>query len=124
MGKKIVENHKIVPEQKNKNIVEELIQQQNTTSEFSFVESEEAEEKKPQETFEPKQETEIKEEAFEPKQETEIKEEAFVRIIVLTDAASYLDYGIRYLKNESVQITDCKAYERLMKTGLFVCLSK
>ena len=36
MGKKIVENHKIIPEEKDKNIVEELIQQQNITSEFSL----------------------------------------------------------------------------------------
>ena len=120
MGKKIVENHKIIPEEKDKNIVEELIQQQNITSEFSFVEGEEAleeaEEKKPQEAIETRQEAE--------ENKSEVKEEAFVRIIVLTDAASYLDYGIRYLKNQSVEITDRKAYERLMKTGLFVCLSK
>lgn len=144
MGRKVTENHKVV-EQSSQGAAEDLIKQQNAAEDFVLGEREEEsqaadagkeegqqkEEQREDEgsgaTDPEKSMKELLEDSAETKEGTELsgKEEGqqknvFERTVVLTGAATYMDAGIRYFKNKPTNVTDQKAYEQLLRTGLFV----
>lgn len=131
MARKVSENH-VVSEQETGNAAEELIKQQNAGEEFVMGEEVEEKTSKPEEA--------VKEDSADSVQElvsdqvaldipedaekvgVETEKKAFSGTVVLTGASTYLDSGTRYVKNVPVMITDRRAYEHLIKTGLFVRL--
>ena len=144
MGRKVTENHKVV-EQSSQGAAEDLIKQQNAAEDFVLGEREEEsqaadagkeegqqkEEQREDEgsgaTDPEKSMKELLEDSAETKEGTELagKEEGqqknvFERTVVLTGAATYMDAGNRYFKNKPTNVTDQKAYEQLLRTGLFV----
>lgn len=144
MGKKVTENHKVV-EQSSQGAAEDLIKQQNAAEDFVLGEreeespeadagKEEVQQKEEQREGEGSGETdweksmqELLDDSVETKEGAEMagKEEVqqkkvFEGTVVLTGAATYMDSGIRYFKNKPVKVTDQKAYEQLLRTGLFV----
>lgn len=130
MGRKVTENHTIADQEKG-NAVEELIKQQNAAEEFVMgAEPEDTQKPKEEKTADSVSELVSDQlELFEPqekekkvKEKVEPEEESFIGTVVLTGAATYLDFGTRYFKNKPVSITDKEAYEHLVKTGLFICL--
>lgn len=144
MGKKVTENHKVV-EQSSQRAAEDLIKQQNAAEDFVLGKREEesTEEDAGKEEGQQKEEQregegsgemdreksiqELLEDSVETKEGAELagKEEGqqkkvFEGTVVLTGAATYMDSGIRYFKNKPVKVTDQRAYEQLLRTGLFV----
>ncbi len=128
MKKTVTENHNI-RETAGENVAEELIAQQNPGAEFVIGTDDEPEtEKADTEEAGDVQEPEAPEEpeaAGEMPTEENTKNkgrkvQSFSGTVVLTGAASYLDGGTRFLKNDPVKITDKNMYEHLLKTGLFV----
>lgn len=125
MGKKVIENHRVVSEQEM--VTEELLQQQNSKGEFLFGTEEETVTQEDMKTV-PTSKESIKEDTKTAstskirEETTTLEKETFMKTVLLTGAASYFDQGVRYFKNKPVNLTNQKAYEQLMKTGLFVCL--
>lgn len=134
MKKTVTENHNI-RETAGENVAEELIAQQNPGAEFVIGTDDEPETKKADteeaggvQEQEMPQEPEAPEESeaageTPPEENTKNKGrkvQSFSGTVVLTGAASYLDGGTRFLKNDPVKITDKNMYEHLLKTGLFV----
>lgn len=128
MGRKVEENHKVVAEAESP--AADLIQQQE---EFTFEEEPAAapESKEPAHQEEPVTElVPVPEPAPVPepgpKQEEEEKQEKQPKKIlaeywlILTGAASYTGCGMRFFKNQPVQIADETTYKKLLTTGLFV----
>ncbi len=101
MGRKVTENHKVV-EQSSQGAAEDLIKQQNAAEDFVLGEREE------------------ESQAADAGKEEGQQKNVFERTVVLTGAATYMDAGIRYFKNKPTNVTDQKAYEQLLRTGLFV----
>lgn len=122
MGRKVEENHKVVAEAESP--AADLIQQQE---EFTFEEEPAVapESKEPAHQEEPVTEPAPVPEP-EPKQEEEEKQEEQPKKIlaeywlILTGAASYTGCGMRFFKNQPVQIADETTYKKLLTTGLFV----
>lgn len=120
MGRKVEENHKVVAEAESP--AADLIQQQE---EFTFEEEPAAapESKEPayqeEPVTEPAPETEPEKEE-EEKQEEQPKKILAEYWLILTGAASYTGCGMRFFKNQPVQIVDETTYKKLLTTGLFV----
>ena len=140
MGRKVTENHKAV-EQNSQESAEELIKQQNAAEDFVLGEREEENQEADTGKGEGQQEggvigaadqeeallelpgdsVETAEDTAELTGEEEGQQKkAFERTVVLTGAATYLDSGVRYFKNKPAKVTDQRAYEQLLRTGLFV----
>lgn len=145
MGRKVTENHKVV-EQNSQGAAEELIKPQNAAEDFVLGEREEeiqevdtGEEEDGQKEGQQKgdkigtaDQGELPQELLGDSVETaegaaELageeeggKKKAFEGTVVLTGAATYLDSGVRYFKNKPTKVSDQKAYEQLLRTGLFV----
>lgn len=147
MGRKVTDNHKVV-EQNSQGAAEELVKQQNAEEDFVLGEREEetqeadtgkgeGQQKKGQQEGGvigaadqeeallelPGDSVETAEDTAELTGEEEGQQKkAFERTVVLTGAATYLDSGVRYFKNKPAKVTDQRAYEQLLRTGLFVCV--
>lgn len=122
MGRKVEENHKVVAEAESP--AADLIQQQE---EFTFEEEPAAapESKEPAHQEEPVTEPAPAPEPEPEKEEEEKQEEQPKKILaeywlILTGAASYTGCGMRFFKNQPVQIADETTYKKLLTTGLFV----
>lgn len=132
MARKVSENH-VVSEQETGNAAEELIKQQNAGEEFVMGEEELEKASKPKETEKAAAADTVQELVSDQvalsnapedaeKVGVETEKKSFSSTVVLTGASTYLDSGTRYVKNVPMMITDRRAYEHLIKTGLFVRL--
>lgn len=114
-GRKVEGNHKIVESQEERTPAEELIAQQNNTSEeYGFGEDEES----PEEATQKGDEESVKEETLPDSKENTMKA-ADVKRVILTGAASYYGCGKRFLKNVA-ETVDEEAYGKLLSTGFFI----
>ncbi len=147
MGRKVTDNHKVV-EQNSQGAAEELVKQQNAVEDFVLGEREEVSQeadtgKEEGQQKEGRQEggeivaadqeealLELSGDSIETEEDTTKlagaeegqQKKVFERTVVLTGAATYLDSGVRYFKNKPAKVTDQRAYEQLLRTGLFVCV--
>lgn len=115
-GRKVEGNHKIVESQEERTPAEELIAQQNNTSEeYEFGEDEES----PEEAIPKGDEESVKEETLPDSKENTMKAAADVKRVILTGAASYYGCGKRFFKNVA-ETVDEEAYGKLLSTGFFI----
>lgn len=125
MGRNVVEIRKVVGQIGQG--AEELLKQQGVGEEFVLGENEE--DKEENEQKEDEENGVMKEELLgnnnsliEKDQEEVKQEKEFEKIVMLIGATTYLDSGTRYFKNKQVKVTEKETYERLLRTGLFVCI--
>ncbi len=127
MGRNVVEIRKVVGQIGQG--AEELIKQQGVGEEFVLGENEEEKEENEQEKQKEEENSAMEEEvlgnknSFTEKDQGEVQQEkGFEKIVMLTGATTYLDSGTRYFKNKQVKVAEKETYERLLRTGLFVCI--
>lgn len=127
MGRNVVEIRKVVGQIGQG--AEELIKQQGVGEEFVLGENEEEKEENEQEKQREEENSAMEEEvlgnknSFTEKDQGEVQQEkGFEKIVMLTGATTYLDSGTRYFKNKQVKVAEKETYERLLRTGLFVCI--
>ena len=126
MGRNVVEIRKVVGQIGQG--VEELIKQQGVGEEFVLGENEEEKEENEQEKQKEEENSAMEEvlgnkNSFTEKDQEEVQQEkGFEKIVMLTGATTYLDSGTRYFKNKQVKVAEKETYERLLRTGLFVCI--
>lgn len=127
MGRNVVEIRKVVGQIGQG--ADELIKQQGVGEEFVLGENEEEKEENEQEKQKEEENSAMEEEvlgnknSFTEKDQEEVQQEkGFEKIVMLTGATTYLDSGTRYFKNKQVKVAEKETYERLLRTGLFVCI--